>query len=133
MKRLMETNIYDVDEVLIVVGSCLKFMQPKVFFKIEKISSNIYSVCLEETHVNMVITKVGGILRTGKVKKIVFVSVDKSPHCIQMHYIQDELKKMMNNLENIIVENYVAVDNRIELISPEVISLSKNLSKLSTL
>lgn len=133
MKRLMETNIYDVDEVLIVVGSCLKFMQPKAFFEIEKISSNIYSVCLEETHVNMVITKVGGILRTGKVKKIVFVSVDKSPHCIQMHYIQDELKKMMNNLENIIVENYVAVDNRIELISPEVISLSKNLSKLSTL
>lgn len=133
MKRLMETNIYDVDEVLIVVGSCLKFMQPKAFSEIEKISSNIYSVCLEETHVNMVITKVGGILRTGKVKKIVFVSVDKSPHCIQMHYIQDELKKMMNNLENIIVENYVAVDNRIELISPEVISLSKNLSKLSTL
>ncbi len=133
MKRLMETNIYDVDEVLIVAGSCLKFMQPKAFSEIEKISSNIYSVCLEETHVNMVITKVGGILRTGKVKKIVFVSVDKSPHCIQMHYIQDELKKMMNNLENIIVENYVAVDNRIELISPEVISLSKNLSKLSTL
>ena len=132
MKELMKSNIYDVDETIIVVGSCLKNMQPKGYEELQKISNNIYELCLEETHINMAITKIGGMLRINKIKKIIFASVDKSPHCIQLHYIQDELRKMMN-LSNIEIENYVIVDNELIKISPETISLSKNLSKLSNL
>ena len=132
MKELMKSNIYDVDETIIVVGSCLKNMQPKGYEELQKISNNIYELCLEETHINMATTKIGGMLRTNKIKKIIFASVDKSPHCIQLHYIQDELRKMMN-LSNIEIENYVIVDNELIKISPETISLSKNLSKLSNL
>jgi hypothetical protein len=132
MKELMKSNIYDVDETIIVVGSCLKNMQPKGYEELQKISNNIYELCLEETHINMAITKIGGMLRTNKIKRIIFVSVDKSPHCIQLHYIQDELRKMMN-LSNIEIENYVIVDNELIKISTKIISLSKNLSKLSNL
>ena len=132
MKELMKSNIYDVDETIIVVGSCLKNMQPKGYEELQKISNNIYELCLEETHINMATTKIGGMLRTNKIKKIIFASVDKSPHCIQLHYIQDELRKMMN-LSNIEIENYVIVDNELIKISAETISLSKNLSKLSYL
>lgn len=130
MKELMKTNIYDVSEVVVIVGSCLKNMEPKGFKKLEKITNNIYEVCLEETHVNMVITKVGGMLRTGKIKKIVFATVDRSPHCIQLHYIEDELRKMMN-LKGIEIENYVIVSDELIKVSQEVISLSKNLKELS--
>lgn len=130
MKELMKSNIYDVYETIIVVGSCLKIMQPEGFLKLQEISSNIYELCLEETHINMVITKIGGMLRTKKIKKIIFASVDKSPHCIQLHYIQDELRKMMD-LSNIEIENYVVVNNELIKISKEIISLSKNLSELS--
>ncbi len=129
MREIMKTNIYDVSDTIIIVGSCLKYMQPEGFKKLKVISDNIYELCLEETHINMAITKVGGMLRTGKIKKLLFVSVDKSPHCIQLHYIQDELKKMMN-IENIDIKNYVVVNNELEEITPEIISLSKNLSKL---
>ena len=132
MKELMKSNIYDVDKTIIVVGSCLKNMSPKGYKELQKISNNIYELCLEETHINMAITKIGSMLRTSKIKKIIFASVDKSPHCIQLHYIQDELRKMMN-LSNIETENYVIVDNELIKISPETISLSKNLSKLSNL
>ena len=129
MKEVMKTNIYDVEDTVIIVGSCLKYMQPKGFKKLQKISDNIYELCLEETHINMAVTKIGGMLRTGKIHKIIFTTVDKSPHCIQMHYIQDELKKMMN-IDNIDIKNYVIVNNELEEISPEVISLSKNLFEL---
>lgn len=77
----------------------------------------------------MAITKIGGMLRTGKIHKIIFATVDKSPHCIQLHYIQDELKKMMN-LEKMNIKNYVIVNNELEEIPPEIISLSKNLYEL---
>ena len=78
------------------------------------------------------ITKIGGMLRTNKIKRIIFASVDKSPHCVQIHYIQDELQKMMN-LSNVIIENYVVVNNELIKIVPEIISLSKNLKELSEL
>jgi len=132
MKELMKTNIYDVDETIIVVGSCLKNIQPKGYEELQKISNNVYELCLEETHINMAITKIGGMLRTNKIKRIVFASVDKSPHCIQLHYIQDELRKMMD-LSNIEIENYVLVNNELIKISPETISISKNLKELTNL
>lgn len=129
MKALLKSNIYDVDETIVIVGSCLKNMQPKGYEKIEKISKNIYELCLEETHINMAITKIGGILRTGKVKNIIFATVDKSPHCVQVHYIRNELEKMMN-LKDINITNYVVVENELIEINNEIISLSKTLSKL---
>lgn len=132
MKELMKSNIYDVEETIIVVGSCLKNMQLEGYEKLQKISTNIYELCLEEIHINMAITKIGGMLRTNRIKKIIFASVDKSQHCIQLHYIQDELRKMLN-LSNIEIENYVIVDNELKKISTSTISLSKNLSKLSNL
>lgn len=130
MKELMKTNIYDVEETIIIVGSCLKNMEPKGYEKLLKISENIYDLCLEETHINMAITKIGGMIRTGKIHKIIFATVDKSLHCIQMHYIQDELKKMMK-LENISIQNYVVVNNELIEIKDDIISLSKNLSELN--
>lgn len=129
MKNLMRSNIYDVNETIVIVGSCLKNMQPEGYKKVEQISENIYELCLEETHVNMAITKVGGMLRTGKIKKLVFATVDKSPHCIQVHYIRNELEKMMD-LSNIEIINYVVVDNELVEIDENIISLSKSLSKI---
>jgi len=132
MKEVMKINIYDVEDTIIIVGSCLKNMQPKGYEKLEVISKNIYELCLEETHINMAITKIGGILRTGKVHNVIFATVDRSPHCIQMHYIQDELKKMMN-LNNVKITNYVVVNDELIEITPEIISLSKNLYELKNM
>ena len=129
MKDLMKSNKYDVEDTIIVCGSCLKSIQPEGFKTLEKISKNIYEICLEETHINMAITKIGGMLRTKKISRIIFASVDKSPHCIQLHYIQDELQKMMD-LSGVKIENYVVADNELIKVLPEVISLSKNLKEL---
>ena len=67
-----------------------------------------------------------------KFMRQIFVSVDKSPHCVQLHYIQEELRKMMN-IESISIKNFVLVDNELIEIKPEIISLSKNLSSLKKL
>lgn len=125
----MRSNIYDVDETIIVVGSCLKNMQPQGFEKVKELSENIYELCLEETHINMAITKIGGMIRTGKVKRIIFATVDKSPHCVQVHYIRNELEKMID-LKNVTIENYVVVDNELVEIDNDIISMSKALAKL---
>ena len=130
MKDLLKTNIYDVKETIIIMGTCVPNMQPKGFEKIKNMSENIYELCLEQTHINMVITKIGAMLRTGKIKKIIFATLDRSPHCVQVHYIRNELEKMMN-LKDIIIENYIIEDNELIKIKPETILMSKNLKELN--
>lgn len=69
------------------------------------------------------------MLARGKVKKIIFATVDKSTHCVQLHYVIKELENAID-ISNIEIINYVAVNDKLNEIPLEVISLSKNLSKL---
>ena len=129
MKDLLKTNCFDTQETMIIVGSCLENMQPKAYKELEQISENIYEVCLEKEHLNMVVTQIIGMLARGKVKKLIFATVDKSPHCVQLHYVIKELENAID-ISNIEIINYVAVNDKLNEIPLEVISLSKNLSKL---
>jgi len=129
MKDLMKTNCYDIEETMIIVGSCLERMQPKAYKELEKISNNIYDVCLESTHLNMTITKIVGMLARVNVKKLIFASVDRSPHCVQLHYIENEIRRVMN-LKDIEIIHYVAVDNKLIEITDDTIQKSKFLSEL---
>ena len=130
MKDLMKTNTYDCEKEIIVVGSCLKDVQNAAFKELEKMNLPIFDLCLEQTHLNMAITKILGMIRAKKITKIIFASVDKSPHCIQLHYIQHEITKLGIDVEFV---NYVAVDDKLVEIDKEIISLSKNLSKMNSL
>lgn len=131
MKDLLKTNCFDVHETMIIVGSCLKSMQPNAYKKLEQISSNIYEVCLEKEHLNMVVTKIIGMVARRKIKKMIFATVDKSPHCVQLHYVIKELENAID-ISNIEIVNYVAVENKLIQIPLNIISLSKNLSQLKT-
>ena len=132
MKDLLKTNCFDTKETMIIVGSCLESIQPESYKELEKISSNIYDVCLEKEHLNMVVTKIIGMVARKNNKKLIFATVDKSPHCVQLHYVVKELENAID-LSNIEIVNYVSVDNKLIEIPLEVISISKNLSKLKQL
>ena len=129
MKDLLKTNCFDTQETMIIVGSCLESMQPEAFKQLEKISNNIYDVCLEKEHLNMVVTKLIGMVARKSIKKLIFATIDKSPHCVQLHYVIKELENAID-ISNIEIINYVAVNNKLIEIPIEVISISKNLSKL---
>lgn len=128
MRTLINSNIYAPKGKVAVVGTCLEQMQPEAFHQVEAMADQVYSLCLEETHINMAITKLGAALSTGQMEKLIFATVDRSPHCTQMHYIRHELERMMPL--NIPIEDYVAVDNRLILLDEATLELSKTLSKL---
>ena len=129
VKKLMTINCYDGEKTMIIMGTCLPSMQPNAYKKLEEISTSIYELCLEETHVNMAITKIIGILSRIKVERLIFATVDKSPHCVQMHYIESEIIKAMK-LENTKIIHYIATNDELVEISSDTIKLSKNLTEL---
>ncbi len=95
-KNLLKTNCFDVDRKMIIIGSCLENMFPNIYQKLEQESTNIYEVCLEETHLNMLITKIAGMLARNDIEEIKFVTIDKFPHCVQLHYVVKELENIMD-------------------------------------
>lgn len=129
--NLLETNIYDVKGKVLISGTCLPRMQKEGFKKLEKEFDTILYLCLEKEHINMAITKICGMIATKKIESLTFASVNKSPHCIQLHYIKHEIERVMKDIPKI--ENIIIEDNKIYKISDETISLSKNLLKLETI
>ncbi|MGB9748713.1 MAG: hypothetical protein ACP5OZ_04815 [Candidatus Woesearchaeota archaeon] len=132
MKNLMSSNLSEFKGRIIICGSCIPGISRKTFEKIRRMSKNIFFVCLEEIHMNMAAHKIVSILRKGNVKEIIFVTVDKSPHCVQLHYIRNEIEKIIKTRE-FEMKNFVISDNNLEEISPEMISISKNLCKIKSL
>lgn len=131
MDNLLERNIYDVKGNVLICGSCLPLMQKDGFESIKKDYDTITYLCLEHDHINMAITKICGIISTGNVSSLTFASVNKSPHCTQMHYIKNEIKRVMDderlpNIRNVIIQN-----NKVYEIDDSILSLSKDLIKLS--
>jgi hypothetical protein len=126
--NLLETNIYDAKGKVLICGTCLPRMQEEGFKKLEKKFDTILYLCLEKEHINMAITKICGMISTKKIESLTFASVNKSPHCIQLHYIKHEIERVMKDIPEI--KNIIIEDNKIYKISDETISLSKNLVKL---
>ena len=129
MKELMSSNIYDASGVVLIVGSCLESTHPQAFAQISAGSDRVYTLCLEQTHINMAITKIAAMLGTGQIQRLVFASVDRSPHCVQLHYIKHELQRTMEI--RIPVESYVAVGDSCVKVSEAAVDASKSLARLA--
>lgn len=128
MKSLLTTNIYEPEGVVLVCGMCLPQMQPEGFARIAEKADMVYGLCLEESHINMAVTKIGAMMSTGRVKKLIYATVDRSPHCTQMHYIDHEVRRMMNIAVR--TEHYVVAEGRVYPISEDTIERSKTLRTL---
>lgn len=130
---LLERNIYDIKGKVLICGTCLPNMQQVGFEKIKKDYDTIVFLCLEHNHINMVITKICGAISTNNIKSITFASVNKSPHCIQLHYIKNEIERIMDKKKIPPINNIIIQNNEIYEIDDNVLSLSKDLVKLSTI
>lgn len=128
MKALLETNVYSLRGKVLIVGSCLPEVFPEAFEKLALEADQVYFLCLEQTHINMAITKLSAVLGTGQVTSLRFATVDRSPHCVQMHYIPHEIERVLP--EHIPMERFVVSENRIYPVSDEAVERSKTLAKL---
>jgi len=128
-RPLMETNVYSVGGRVLVVGSCLPEVAPEAFVQLASEADQIYSLCLETTHINMAVAKLSAIFGTGQMEKLVLASVDRSPHCTQLHYIKHEIERTLPM--HVPVEDCVVCGDSIVPVPDAAIELSKSLAKLA--
>lgn len=128
-RPLMETNVYSVKGRVLVVGSCLPEVAPEAFGRLASEADQVYSLCLEATHINMAVTKLSAIFGTGQMARLVLASVDRSPHCTQLHYIRHEIERTLP--KHVPMVDYVVSEGRIVPVPDAAIELSKSLAKLA--
>ncbi len=129
LPNLMETNVYAVKGRVLIVGACLPQVWPEAFARLAAQADQVYALCLESTHINMAVTKLSAVFGTGQLERLSFASVDRSPHCTQMHYIMHEIERTLK--QHVPVEHYVAAEGKIVSVPEAAIDLSKSLGKLS--
>lgn len=126
--NLMTSNCYYCKGDIAIVGACLEQVSPLGYREAVRGCDQIFLLCLEETHINMAITKISAILGMNQVSSIRFISVDRSPHCTQMHYIKHEIERTLPR--HVPIEDFVVVNDKVIKITDEAIDLSKSLAKI---
>lgn len=118
---------------LLLVGSCVPIRFSKIVRDFIERDGGYFPlhVCLEQDHVNQVGFKIGSIVSYSKVKRIVILTIDGSPHCVQLHFVLEDIKKHF--IQNIKVEHYVIEKGRLFKISAASVKRARHLSKIQSM
>jgi len=116
---------------LLIYGTCVRDEYPNIF---EELSINRVplAVCLEKTHMNMVALKIASLIARIKLDEIVVLTVDGSPHCVQLHFCLEEVAKIMDqkmpSLKHYVIEKSRAIE-----ISRKAVKTARYLVKVQRL
>ena len=114
---------------LLLVGSCMDRFPEIVKELSEKDGGQaVLHVCLEETHVNQAGFKIGSIVKYSDISEVTALTVDGSPHCVQLHYVIDDVKKHF--APEIETKHYVVEKGNVHEISTAAVKRSRHLSKI---
>ncbi len=125
--ELLRTRVdsTSIGEELLVYGSCIKDEFPMLLAHYDGIPK--LHVCMEERHINKVAWKVMSIARVKELQRITVLTIDGSPHCVQLHYAIEDIGKVFPDLELI---HEVIVRGEKKKIDSERVRRSRHLIEL---
>ena len=134
---LMSTNVGDkkLQErgLLLLIGTCIHSRFPDIAKEYEEKDGGqaTLQVCLEETHANQAGFKIGSIVRYSKIKRITALTIDGSPHCIQLHFLIEDIKRHFTpEVETV---HYVVENGQVYEINSEAVKRARHLSKIQSM
>jgi len=113
---------------VLIYGSCVKEEYPEILEKFRE-EYVLLSVCLEKEHMNMVGFKLLGMMKRCRPEEIIVLTVDGSPHCVQLHFTIEECSKILEEFKERIV-HLVIENGKICKISPEAVKTCRYLTKV---
>ncbi len=86
---------------------------------------------MEESIFNVVALKIASILARIELDELGILTVDGSPHCLQLHHVAEEALKITRS--NCRLRHFVVVKGKIKEIPSIAVKISRYLSKVSLL
>ena len=117
---------------LLLIGSCMNNRYPEVVeeYRERNGGSAVLGVCLEETHANQAGFKIGSIVRYSQISRLTVLTVDGSPHCVQLHFLIEDIKR--NFTPEVETDHYVVEKGVVHQVSAAAIKRARHLSKIET-
>ncbi len=132
-RRLIDTNacskLIREKKKLLIYGTCVKDEHPEILRKYVEDKVPL-AVCLEWEHMNMVGFKLITMIKSCELEEISVLTVDGSPHCVQLHMMVEECKKIIPNIN---VKHYVIYKGNVIEVSERAVKTSRYLSKVEKL
>lgn len=130
--NLLEVNAgsrYVRGENVLIYGSCIESEHPWILKETSE-DRNLFSICLEKEHMNAVVYKLATMFRlSNPPNEFTVLTVDGSPHCVQLHYAVEEACKLTGH--KIPIKHLVIFNGKVVDISPNVVKLSRYLGKIA--
>ncbi len=113
---------------ILVVGRCVELEKP---WALERFNGYaMAAVCPEAYHVNMIGFKLLGLIARLKPEEVAVLTTDGSMHCVQLHYMLEELEKTVGGFRR---RHFVAVEGEVVEVPPEAVKASRYLAKVKKL
>ena len=133
MQHLMRINVGDKrlksKGKLLIVGSCMdRFPEIVKNFSEQDGGQAVLHICLEETHMNQVGFKIGSIVKYSGITELTALTIDGSPHCVQLHYVIDDVQRHF--APEITTRHIVVEKGEVYEISSDAVKRSRHLSKI---
>ncbi len=115
---------------IVICGTCVFKEKPKYLEEFRKNENHaILHFCPEKEHINMAFYKIMSIMSVAK--SLTIVTTDGSPHCVQLHYIADEVNRYSER--KFAVKHFVINNAKMHEVFAEDVKLSRYLSKIKRL
>ena len=116
---------------LLIYGKCLEVERPGL---IEQLSVRAVSAwaCPERDHINVIALKVASMLARVELEELTVVTVDGSPHCVQLHHAVEEAIKVSKR-GDLRVRHLVSHGEKVIEVSERAIKVARYLSKIERL
>ena len=115
---------------LLLYGECVRDEYPGIFGEFSE-GRVALAVCLEREHMNLVGFKLAGLLARLDLEELVVLTVDGSPHCIQLHFLAEEVERILGR--GVHRRHFVVERGRALEIEPRFVRTARYLSRVRKL
>ena len=134
IKDFLSTNIGTGEimnkKKLLLYGTCMAEKHPNVLNEYAE-GRVALAVCLERDHMNMIAFKLATMVMSAKLEEIAVLTVDGSPHCVQLHQAVSEVNKLFDEPPS--THYFVVEHGKTHDIDAKTVKTSRFLSKISKL
>jgi hypothetical protein len=115
---------------LLLYGTCIAEKYPNILEEYRE-GRVALAVCLERDHMNMVAFKLATMVKSAKLEEITVLTVDGSPHCVQLHQTVSEVNRLFEDPPT--TRYFVVEHGKLYEIDAKAVKASRFLVKISKL
>ena len=133
LRPLLSTSVAAKDvrgASVLIYSECLRHEWPELLAQ-QAEGRVALSVCLEREHISHITAKLATMLVMGRPAQLVVLTVDGSPHCLQVHFAAEQALRLTGL--PVTVKHLVVEKGRLYEVGPDVVRAARHLSEVAAL